>query len=97
MQPALIATTRDQGNVAALDSWSLVHFGTGVLWGLLGWNAWLFVFGHVAYEVGELIHESPSGSKIFGSKRPESDLNMVSDLSVAFAGVVAGALLRSRT
>ena len=81
-------------NGTPLDVWSLVHFGMGITSGAFRMNAWLFVGLNVLYEVGELVHESPSGSDFFGTKRPEADVNMVTDLSVAFAGYVIGRTLR---
>lgn len=75
-------------NASVVDSWSLVHLGMGLLAGALGVNAWVFVVGAVGYEAAELVHESPSGSRLFGTKRPEWDVNMVSDIGVACAGFV---------
>lgn len=90
----VIAWSDERTNASALDEWSIVHFGVGLALGAVGFNAWAFVFGNFAYEVAEYAHESPSGSRIFGTKRPEWDVNMVSDLSVALGGYVIGRLLR---
>jgi hypothetical protein len=90
----VLAWSDERTNASALDEWSLVHFGLGLALGAFGANAWLFVLGNVAYEAAELAHESPSGSSLFGTKRPEWDVNMVTDLSVAFGGYVIGRLLR---
>lgn len=89
-----IAGTRSRNNVSVLDEWSLVHFGTGFLAGAVGFNAWLYVFGHAGYEVVEYYHEYPRGSELFGTKRPEWDVNMVADMSVGFAGYVLARWLR---
>lgn len=91
-----MAAATEDTNASALDVWSLVHFGVGVASGAFRLNAWAFVALNVFYEVGELVHESPSGSRFFGTKRPETDINMVADLSVAFAGYVIGRALRER-
>lgn len=74
-----------QTNVGLVDQWSLVHAGTGVLAAYLGMNPWLFAGGSLAYELAEFWHESPSGSRLFGTKGPESHKNALSDLAVAFA------------
>lgn len=81
-------------NAAVLDAWSIVHFGTGLIFGAVGMNAWLYTIGHMAYEVAEYAHESPRGSILFGSKQPEWDVNMVSDMSVGFFGYALGRWLR---
>ncbi len=89
-----IAMSDDRVNASVVDEWSLVHFGTGFIAGAVGLNAWIWVIGHVAYEAAELAHETPSGSKIFGTKRPEWDVNMVADLSIGFGAYVLGRWLR---
>lgn len=88
------ATSEARTNASVVDEWSLVHFGTGFLAGALGMNPWLYVFGHAGYEVVEFFHEYPRGSRIFGTKHEEWDVNMVSDLSIGFAGYVLARWLR---
>jgi hypothetical protein len=80
----LIANSETRLNAAVIDEWSLVHVSMGALAAALGMSGWTFVTLATAYEVVEFLHESPRGSWIFGSKRPEWDVNMVSDLAVAF-------------
>ena len=70
-------------NLSPLDGWTLVHIAWGGLAGALGMNPWAFMLTTGAYEVLEYAHEHPHGSRIFGSKRPESPANMIADVGVA--------------
>jgi hypothetical protein len=79
----IVARSHEQSNVAPLDGWTLVHVAWGGIAGGLGMNPWAFLAATAAYEVLEFVHESPSGSTIFGSKRPESPANMLMDVGVA--------------
>lgn len=73
-------------NADAFDSWSKVHLGMGLLFGILGVPfGWTIGIG-VAYEVLEYAHEYPKGSVIFGSKRPESAANLVADMVLFLGG-----------
>jgi hypothetical protein len=69
-------------NDAAIDPWTGVHALAGLGVGLLGVPAPVALAGAAAYEVVEYAHEWPRGSVLFGSKRPESIQNVVSDLVV---------------
>lgn len=72
-------------NTGLVDKWSLVHAGFGASSAALGLNPWLFMGIAIAYEALEFRHESPSGSRIFGTKGPETTENLVADLAVSFA------------
>lgn len=85
-----VASITGRQNASALDEWSIVHTAVGLGAGLMGINAWIFLAGIGAYEVFEFLHESPRGSPIFGSKRPEWDANMVADIGVAALGYAWG-------
>jgi len=85
-----IAVRKDQGNAAVFDVWTLVHIGWGFTAGAMRMNPWLFVGLSTVYEVAEYAHEYPSGSVLFGSKRPEIGTNMVADLGVAMLGYSIG-------
>jgi len=80
-------------NEAIFDRWTWAHIGAGLLAGLspisLPWAVGLAV----AYEAIEWAHEYPSGSRLFGTKRPESARNIMGDLSTfALAFEVARAI-----
>lgn len=77
-------------NISPLDGWSLVHAGVGVALGAMGVSRRLAIGGALAYEVVEYAHEYPSGSRLFGTKRPESISNAVTDVAVFWLGYVAG-------
>jgi hypothetical protein len=72
-------------NAKPIDEWTAVHVATGTAAGALGMGFWTSMGLAAAYEVVEYAHEWPRGSKLFGSKRPESGVNVAVDLLV-FAG-----------
>lgn len=81
-------------NEAPVDGWTAIHTAVGLAAGAagvpLGWSA----AAAAAYEVAEYAHEWPKGSKLFGSKRPESGLNIAVDLGVFLAGWWIGKKIR---
>lgn len=85
--PSVLGVPPESGmNADALDRWSYVHTGSGVLMGLLGIPAgWTLAIASL-YEVAEYAHEYPSGSLIFGSKRPESFANIATDMLLLMGG-----------
>lgn len=91
-----IARSPEQANVSPFDAWTLVHIGWGGIAGALGMNPWAFMAITGAYEVLEYAHEHPHGSRIFGSKRPESAANLVTDVGVAAVAYGLARHLRNR-
>lgn len=81
-------------NVDAVDSWTLVHLGTGLISGLIGLPFWAAISVATAYEVVEYMHEWPKGSILFGSKQPESPANVAVDMLAFSAGWGIGARVR---
>ena len=67
----LVARRAADGNLSPFDLWTLVHIAWGTGAGLGRLNPWAFLGLTTVYEVVEFLHESPRGSKLFGSKRPE--------------------------
>lgn len=86
--PDLKLLVSGHANRSVLDPWSLVHAGAGVAAATVNMNPWLFVALATGYEVLEYQLEYPRGNKLFGTKRPEWDLNMTADLGVAFGAFV---------
>lgn len=82
-------------NVSPLDAWSLAHVGAGLGLGLIGVSRRWAVGAALAYEVIEYAHEYPKGSELFGTKRPESIVNAVTDVAVFWLGYVVGARIRT--
>jgi hypothetical protein len=73
-------------NAKMLDKWSAVHVATGLGAGAVGLSfPWAMGLA-AAYEIVEYAHEWPKGSILFGSKRPESGINVVADLAVFAVG-----------
>jgi hypothetical protein len=81
-------------NKEAVDQWTPVHVLAGTTAGAVGLSFPLAMGLAAAYEVVEYAHEWPKGSVIFGSKRPESGINVVTDLVVFAAGWWLGRKLR---
>lgn len=80
-------------NTSALDRWSWVHALNGLGVGLSGIGpTWAFV-GAGAYEVVEYYHER-DGSKLFGTKAPESLLNVAADTALYALAYYGGRELR---
>lgn len=77
-------------NEAPIDAWTGVHALAGGLAGALGAPWPLAVGGLVAYELAEYAIESPRGSRWFGSKRPESGVNVAVDLAVGLGAYALG-------
>jgi hypothetical protein len=90
-----LARSEEQTNAAVFDGWSLVHVLTGTAAGLVGLGAWLYLAASLTYELVELYHESPSGSRLFGSKRPEDSSNLVADVGLGCLGYALGVQLRT--
>lgn len=83
----LIATSKSDQNIAAVDPWTAVHFGGGVALGLVGAPLPLVVLGAVAYEVAEQIAErNKSAQSFFGTSGPERPVNAVVDVAVLLGG-----------
>ena len=88
---ALIATKRAEQNSAALDPWSVVHFGSGLALGLLGVSLPVGIALGVGYEVIEHAAESHRvGQRIFLTQGPESGVNMAMDMVLLAGGVALG-------
>jgi hypothetical protein len=75
-----------ESNATPFDAWTLVHIASGVVLGAAGVPLPQTVAALIAYEVLEWSIEHPSGSPIFGSKRPESQVNVAADIGVALLG-----------
>lgn len=71
-------------NTGLVDKWSLVHASFGAASAAANLNPWLFMVIAIGYEALEFRHESPSGSRIFGTKGPETTENLVADLALSF-------------
>lgn len=79
-------------NVAPFDKWTPLHGAVGALAGAAGVSPPAFLALVVGFEIFESTLETPGGSALFGTKRPESARNVAVDLAVS---VGAYALVRS--
>jgi len=67
-------------NKSVLDKWSIIHSLVGYIAGKKNINFKWFLTAIISYEIFEYAIEYPHGSKIFGTVRPESGVNLISDL-----------------
>lgn len=70
-------------NETAIDAWSLVHASSGYVLGALAIPLPQTIAALIAFELLEWTLEHPSGSKLFGTKRPESQVNVACDIGLA--------------
>jgi hypothetical protein len=87
---------RETEQVAFFDKWTVVHVASGLVSGAIGVPVWAYIALGTGYELAEFAAESPRGSKIFGTKRPESALNVAGDFAAGIAGNLLGQALRRR-
>lgn len=87
----LVATRKADQNLAALDPWTVVHFGIGLALGLMEIPARYALGMAVAYEVAEqFVEREEWGQELFETSRPETTVNAVFDVLVFGAGVWLG-------
>lgn len=80
----VVATRKDDQNVAALDPWTLVHFSSGLALGLMEVSLDRAIGVAVGYElVEQYVERREWGQDLFETSRPERPVNAVMDL-VAF-------------
>jgi len=83
----IVATRKDEQNLAAVDPWTLVHFSTGLALGLMDVRRDRSVAASIGYEVVEqFVERQPWGREIFETQRPESVANAVVDVAVFALG-----------
>lgn len=83
-------------NRALLDVWSIAHAATGVGVGVAGIRPGHAAAGAILFEIAEHTHEWPKGSKLFGTKRPESLVNVIGDFAAFAGGYTAGHTMREK-
>jgi len=83
----IIATRKDEQNVAAIDPWTLVHFSSGLALGLMDLPRERCVAASVGYEVVEqFVERQRWGQELFETRRPESVTNALVDVAVFALG-----------
>lgn len=74
-------------NKSPIDAWSFIHFLTGIAAGqVLKFPTYAALVA--SYEVLEYAHEFPRGSRLFGTKKPESLENIIMDSIAGLLGYV---------
>ena len=87
----IVATKKSEQNLALLDPWSAVHFGTGLAVGLMGISTGAAIAGAVLYELAERPFEAAGfGKTIFNVSKPETTGNAVADVLIFALGLRAG-------
>lgn len=87
----LFARRKSEQNEAAFDPWTLVHFSTGMAFGLMDLS-FTKAFGvSLGYELVEQYVERRSwGKELFETSRPESGPNALMDVAVYSLGYWVG-------
>ncbi|HWV58613.1 MAG TPA: hypothetical protein VNZ57_14250 [Longimicrobiales bacterium] len=87
----LFATRKHHQNRAAVDPWTIVHFGSGLAAGLMEVPASLAAGAAVGYEVVEQVLERHEwGKELFETSGPETVANAIVDVVVFMAGYHIG-------
>ena len=73
-------------NKSLVDSWTISHVVLGGLSNLVGLSYLQYLAGAAAFELLEHSIESPKGSPLLGTKRPESPMNVAGDLIAGSTG-----------
>jgi hypothetical protein len=83
----LIAFEKRDQNEAWIDPWSVVHFATGLAFGLVGISFWKTFAAGIAWDIFEQFAERADfGQKIFQTSGPESAGNVVVDFGLFLGG-----------
>ena len=89
----LVARTKEEQNVAAVDPWTAVHLSTGLALGLMDIPVRWALLSAVTYEVIEQVVEREDwGQELFETSRPETVANALADVAVFAAGHWLGTL-----
>ncbi len=88
----LFATHKAHQNQRGVDPWTIVHFSSGLTFGLMDVPLRTAVVAGTLYEVAEQVFErSEGGQRFFVTSGPESPINAVVDMVVLVAGHQLGA------
>lgn len=83
----ILATHKGEQNRAAVDPWTVVHFGAGLALGLVGASRWWSLGLAAGYEVVEqALERRRVGQEFFKTSGPEAAPNAVVDLTVFTLG-----------
>lgn len=94
----ILATRKSEQNRAAIDPWTLVHFSTGMAFGLIEVPMRRAMAASIAYELVEQVFERQDwGKKFFVTHGPESLPNSVTDSVVFAMGHRLGVLWNHKT
>ena len=73
-------------NRSLFDKWTPAHIAAGMLASHLGISFQAYAVIALGYEIGESQLEAPGGSRVFGTKRPETKKNVAGDMGAGFLG-----------
>lgn len=89
----LVATRKSEQNRAALDPWTVVHFSTGLAFGLMRLPFRWTLPVAVGYEfLEQLLERKKMGREVFETSGPESVPNATLDVVAFAAGHALGEL-----
>lgn len=83
----LIATTKAEQEHAAIDPWTVVHFGLGLAAGLMNMRFGTTLAANVGFELAEsYFQRSEFGQRLFAVSSPENPVNTLADIAVVQLG-----------
>jgi len=89
----IIAFEKQDQNDAWIDPWSVVHFATGLAFGLVGVSFWKTFGAGIAWDIFEQYAERADwGQKLFQTSGPESFGNVAVDFGLFMGGWKLGQL-----
>lgn len=92
----IVAFEKQDQNEALIDPWSVVHFATGLAFGLVGFGGWKTLGAGVVWDIFEHFAEKAKfGQKFFNTSGPESWGNVATDLALFMGGWKLGQLYNS--
>lgn len=87
----LVATSREEQEISAVDPWTAVHLSAGLSMGLLDVGFWEMLVVNVGYELLEnYVQRREVGKTFFGVSTPEHPANAVVDVVAVMAGWYLG-------
>jgi hypothetical protein len=91
-----IAFEKQDQNDALIDPWSVVHFATGLAFGLIGIRGSYTLVAGVAWDIVEhFLERAKFGQRFFNTSGPESWGNVGTDLALFMGGWKLGQLYNS--
>lgn len=87
----VVATEKEEQNLAAIDPWTAVHFSSGLAMGLTEVPVAVALTAAVAYEgIEQVVERTRTGRAFFNTRYPEKPANAIVDVVVFGVGYALG-------